>query len=233
MSGCSLEWFESLSALHDGEVSEEDAIRIASHVAACAPCRRASSALGGIARALVEKRAIDVPAPVESRARMAVARMSRPRRRAGAVMGIAAAAAAGIVLLGSPSGLPPAMADELVTHHVRGFARERPCDFESSDPDAVARWVEGTLGYRAVVEAQPGARLLGARACTLDGARTAALMYQRDSGEPMTVFVPPPGSSASFVASRLAHRQTGCAKAALGNEVCATGEGALAVGREP
>lgn len=232
MSGCSLEWFESLSALHDGEVSEEDAMRIASHVAACEPCRRASSALGGIRRALERQREVDMPSAIEARARAAVAQARSPRRALRAGLGFLAAAAAGIVVLGAPRGVPPAMADELVTHHVRGFARERPCDFESSDPEAVARWIEGELGYHAAVQPPSGARLLGARACTVDGTKTAALMYQRESGEPLTVFVPPPGSSASLVASRLVRGHLGCTKAALGNAVCATTDGALAVGRQ-
>lgn len=221
MPACSLEWFECLSALHDREVSDEDAVRITAHVAACAACRRASAAVGRISVALERHRSTDVPPAAAG-----------PRRTALRVVagGLVAAAAAAAVFA-APRGLPPAMADELVTHHVRGFARERPCDFESSDPAAVARWVEGELGYHASVQPPPGARLLGARACTLDGTRTAALMYQRSSGEPLTVFVPPPGSNASAVASRLSRAHGGCTKASLGNEVCPMDDGALAVGR--
>ncbi len=231
MSGCSLEWFESLSALHDGEVSEEDAVRIASHVAACEPCRRAASLLGGVSRALAAHRESAEPPAVASRARAVLA--PRPRSRwAWRAAGVAAVAAAAVASFGAPSGLPPAMADELVTHHVRGFAREHLCDFESSDPEAVGRWIEGELGYHATVQTPAGARLLGARTCSVDGTKTAALMYRRDSGEPMTVFVARPGSSAFAVASRLAHARASCAKAALGNEVCATSDGAISVGRQ-
>jgi anti-sigma factor RsiW len=134
---------------------------------------------------------------------------------------LAAAAAAAALLVGSPGrGVGAAMADELVSHHVRGFARERPCDFESSDPGAVAGWLEGKLGYAVTVPAVSGARLLGARLCQIGDTRTAALMYE-SGDKPLTVFVPPPGSDAATAARALAGRGVGCTQGPLGNAICA------------
>jgi anti-sigma factor RsiW len=222
MAGCNREWFENISAWHDGEVTPEDAARIEAHLAGCAPCRRAAEVLGGVRRALVAKADGEVPERLRDRAE-AAARNARARRRGpwAITAALAAAAAAAALLVGSPGrGVSAAMADELVSHHVRGFARERPCDLESSDPDAVAGWLERELGYAVTVPAVSGARLLGARLCQIGGTRTAALMYE-SGDKPLTVFVPPPGSGAATAARALAGRGVGCTRGPLGNAICA------------
>ncbi|WP_437334677.1 zf-HC2 domain-containing protein [Sorangium sp. So ce394] len=222
MAGCNREWFENISAWHDDEVTPEDAARIEAHVAGCGPCRRAAEVLGGVRRALVAKADGEVPKRLRDRAEAAARSARAPRRRPFAITGaLAAAAAAAALLVGSPSrGVGAAMADELVSHHVRGFARERPCDFESSDPGAVAGWLEGKLGYAVTVPAVSGARLLGARLCQIGETRTAALMYE-SGDKPLTVFVPPPGSDAATAARALAGRGVGCTRGPLGNAICA------------
>ncbi|WP_437676944.1 anti-sigma factor family protein [Sorangium sp. So ce131] len=223
MAGCNREWFENISAWHDGEVTPEDAARIEAHVAGCGPCRRAVDVLGGVRRALVAKADGEVPKRLRERAEAAVARKTRAPRRGPWVItaALAAAAAAAALLVGSPTrGVGAAMANELVSHHVRGFARERPCDFESSDPDAVAGWLEGKLGYAVTVQPVSGARLLGARLCQIGGTRTAALMYE-SGDKPLTVFVPPPGSDAATAARVLAGRGVGCTQGPLGSAICA------------
>ncbi|WP_437952779.1 zf-HC2 domain-containing protein [Sorangium sp. So ce296] len=222
MAGCNREWFENISAWHDDEVTPEDAARIEAHVAGCGPCRRAAEVLGGVRRALVAKADGEVPKRLRDRAEAAARSSRAPRRRPFAITGaLAAAAAAAALLVGSPSrGVGAAMADELVSHHVRGFARERPCDFESSDPGAVAGWLEGKLGYAVTVPAVSGARLLGARLCQIGETRTAALMYE-SGDKPLTVFVPPPGSDAATAARALAGRGVGCTRGPLGNAICA------------
>ncbi|WP_437724071.1 zf-HC2 domain-containing protein [Sorangium sp. So ce861] len=223
MAGCNREWFENISAWHDNEVTPEDAARIEAHVAGCGPCRRAAEVLGGVRRALVAKADGEVPKRLRDRAEAAArgARAPRRRRPFAITAALAAAAAAAALLVGIPSrGVGAAMADELVSHHVRGFARERPCDFESSDPGAVAGWLEGKLGYAVAVPAVSGARLLGARLCQIGETRTAALMYE-SGDKPLTVFVPPPGSDAATAARALAGRGVGCTRGPLGNAICA------------
>ncbi|MGK3970002.1 anti-sigma factor [Sorangium sp. So ce118] len=225
MAGCNREWFENISAWHDDEVTPEDAARIEAHLAGCGPCRRAVEVLGSVRRALVVKADGEVPKRLRDRAEAAarnVRNARAPRRRAWVITAaLAAAAAAAALFVGSPGGgVGAAMADELVSHHVRGFARERPCDFESSDPGAVAGWLEGKLGYAVTVPAVSGARLLGARLCKIGDTRTAALMYE-SGDKPLTVFVPPPGSDAATAARSLAGRGVGCTRGPLGNAICA------------
>lgn len=222
MAGCTGEWFESISAFHDGEVTPADADRIRAHVEGCAPCRRALAALGEMRRALVAGADAEVPPRVRARAEAAAHRPGTRRRRPWAIAaaGLAAAAAAALLVVSPGRGVSAAMADELVSHHVRGFARERPCDFESSDPRAVAGWLEDRLGYAVSVPELPGARLLGARLCQIEGTRTAALMFV-SGDKPLTVFVPPSGSGAATAARALAGQGVGCTRGPLGSAICA------------
>jgi len=203
-------------------VTPEDAARIEAHVAGCGPCRRAVEVFGGVRRALVANANGEVPRRVRDRAEASARKVGGSRRGPWAITAaLAAIAAAAALLVGSPNrGVSEAMADELVTHHRSGFARERPCDFTSSDPEACAGWLEGKLGYAVTVPELPGARLLGARLCHIAGTRTAALMYTCGD-TPLTVFVPPPGSGAATAARALAGRGVGCTKGPLGNAICA------------
>jgi len=226
MAGCSEEWFESVSAWHDGEVTEADACRIEVHVARCAACRRAELALTRMRIALEQTTSTDVPERVRDRAAEALAPSAASRstrRRALIVTSLLAAAA--LVLVALPRhGLPSAVKDELVNHHLMGFARERPCDFESSDPVAVASWLQGKLGYSVDVTVPPGSRLLGARLCHIEGAETAALMLVFDE-KPLTVFVPAEQAAAAATAREFAGAGLRCTGGPLGKAICAKGVG--------
>lgn len=223
MAACNSEWFENISAWHDGEVTTADAERIEAHLTACAPCRHLAALLGQVRATLVARSGTEVPARVRARAEAAARRPIPTRRLRWAVGGVAAAvAAAAALLISIPArGISPAMADELVSHHVRGFAREHPCDFDSTDPAAITRWLESRLGYTVTVTVPPGATLLGARLCTIEGTRTAALMYSR-AGEPLTVFVPPPDSDAARETRAFAGSGVRCTRGPLGSAICAT-----------
>ncbi len=236
MAGCNQEWFENLSAWHDGEVTDADARRIEAHVAGCAACRRGAEMLGCARTALAGAASKEVPERLRARAAAALAPRSPKRswasRGLGAAVAFAAAiaAAAAIVLAIPQRGLPSAVEDELVSHHLAGFARERPCDFESSDPAAVAAWLQAELGYSVDVSVPPDARLLGARLCRIEGARTAALMFLRED-KPLTVFVPAEGSDAARTARGFAGEGLRCTSGPLGKAICVKGVGrpALAV----
>jgi anti-sigma factor RsiW len=226
MAGCNEEWFENLSAWHDGEVTDADARRVEAHVAGCAACRRAASVLGRARAALGSAASREVPERVLARAEAALVLRGSRRPwalRAAAAIGIAAAVAATIVSL-PRHRLPPTVENELVDHHLVGFARERPCDFESSEPAAVASWLQDKLGYSVDVSIPPGARLLGARLCHIEGARTAALMLLYDE-KPLTVFVPPEGSAAALTARSFAGDGLRCTSGPLGKTICAKGLG--------
>jgi anti-sigma factor RsiW len=219
MAGCNREWFENISAWHDGEVTAADAERIEAHLAGCAACHRVAELLGRVRSSLVAGGKVEVSPRVRARAE-SVTRPARRRLPWIALGGVAVAAAAALLLSVPVRGISPAMADELVSHHVRGFAREHPCDFDSSEPGAVSAWLQASLGYAVTVTVPPDATLLGARLCRIEGARTAALMYSR-AGEPLTVFVPPPDSEAAKDARAFAGRGVRCTRGPLGNSICA------------
>lgn len=224
MTGCSREWFENLSAYRDGEANADDVARIEAHVETCARCRDALDRLYTLGEALARLHPIEVPPRVVQRAR-AIVTSARGRRRLPRVLGFAVALAAAVVgLLFSlrHRGLEPAMADDLVAHHVRGFAREKPCDFETSDPTAASAWLSSQLGYSVRVPTPEGTRLLGVRLCKLEGVRTAALMYTHVE-TPLTIFVPPPGSGPAAHVAAFAGREVRCADGALHTRICAVG----------
>ncbi len=221
MAACTEEWFESLSAYRDGEVTAADAARIEAHVDGCAACRHALERLAAAGDALVRAHALDVPPRTLDRARSAISAARSRRRVPRMVLFAAAAAAAAAALLVSlrHRGLEPAMADDLVMHHVRGFARDKPTDFETRDPVAAAAWLEAKLGYRVRVPVPEGAVLLGARLCSIEGVRTAALLY-RGSAAPLTIFVPPSGSAPAAHAASFAGHEVRCTQGALHTRIC-------------
>lgn len=219
MAGCERRWFDEVSAWHDGEVSAAEAARIEVHLDACPACRAAAGALARVRSALARTAGDEVPKRVVARATAAAAPM-RPRRRA-LVPLIAAAALAAATFVTWPRGLGEALADEAVKHHLGGFTRERPCDFESSDPAAVATWIEGRLGYRVAVPTPADVRLVGARVCSLGGERTAALMY-RSGDAPLTIFVPRAASNVASAVASYAGADVRCERGALSNQICAT-----------
>lgn len=228
MAGCNQDWLDNLSAWHDGEVTEGDRRRIEEHLQGCAACRRAASMLGDIRSALVESASPDVPDRVRERAEAVVYRRVLGKSRwmaRGAIAGAVLAAAAAVFLMVRPKeSLAPTLREELVSHHVSGFTRERPCDFESSDPEAVASWLEDQLGYPVSVAVPEGARLIGGRLCRIEGTRTAAVMYRTESS-PLTVFVPPPSSRAASMARNFAGDGVRCTTGPLGSSICIRSEG--------
>ncbi|NUP08159.1 MAG: hypothetical protein HOW73_19090 [Polyangiaceae bacterium] len=237
MAGCSQEWFESLSSWHDGEVTDADAERVEAHVAGCSACRHAVDLLGGTRSVLAANASTDVPDRVRARALAALAptplKIARPasKRRWAAVgaagVGLVAAAATLFATVSgtrAPEPLPLAVEEELVDHHLGGFARERPCDFESSDPKEVGSWIQSELGYSVDVEVPAGTRLLGARLCRIEGERTAALMLLVED-QPLTVFVPSENSNAAVTARAYAGDGLRCTDGPQGKTICVKGLG--------
>lgn len=222
MAACNRDWFESISAWHDGEVSLADRERIEAHLAACADCRMVASALAGVGDTLRRHEQVAVPAALDQRVRALGRPRSNRRRRTAFAAGLAFAAAAAVGVASFPRpALGRGMTEEIVSHHHRGFSRERPCDFESNDPGKVAGWVRERLGYAVEVPTPPDATLLGARVCSVGGVKTAALMYRR-AGAPLTIFVPPSDSRPAAEVAKFAAGEVRCTSGALSTAICAT-----------
>lgn len=232
MRVCERSWSEPLSAFIDGELEPKERARVEAHLARCERCRaavRTYRSIGAAMRARTGESA--VASELETRLRRQLLREARssamPKRLHWAWVAVSGAAIAAAVMLGvmqrPDSALDEALADELVSHHLRGFARRRPCEIESDDPEEVREWVEARFGYRVEVPKPEGVELMGARACRIEGQETAALMYRYDE-VPMTVFVPPPGSTAIASAERFASSGARCTMGPIGERICVSAE---------
>jgi anti-sigma factor RsiW len=222
MRVCDERWSEPLTAWLDDEATPEESARVETHLGRCPACASAARAHRAIGAALREGAASSEVAA--SAATSSTTSKPSRSRAIGPRLAVACAALAAAVFLAiapSSPALDEALAQELVSHHLRGFARTRPCEIESSDPSAVREWIEARLGYAVEVPAPEGIELIGARACTVGGEATAALLY-RDDGAPMTVFVPPPGSHALDAAALFA-AEPRCTAGPIGERICVFG----------
>jgi len=224
MERCNQERFESLSAYHDGEVTRDDARRIEAHLATCAACRRDAERLAMISERLRATPNEAVPARVRAAAEASV-RGHSARWRWGwgvaAAVAVTAAASVASILAVQSRDLPAAVSQEILLRHLGGFARSRPCDIESSDPQVVSSWLTEHAGYPVSVQVASDTQLLGGRMCRLCGDHAAAVMLRR-GGTPLTIFVPPPHSDAARQAERLALEGPRCTAGPVGSAICAT-----------
>jgi anti-sigma factor RsiW len=225
MERCNQQRFESLSAYHDGEVTRDDARRIEAHLATCAACRRDAERLAMISEHLLATPNEGVPARVRAAAEASVHGHSARRRWAWGVAAAVAVAAAAVVVASAlavePRDLPAAVSQEILLRHLGGFARSRPCDIESSDPQVVSAWLTEHAGYPVSVQVASDTQLLGGRMCRLCGDHAAAVMLRR-GGTPLTIFVPPPNSDAARQAEHLAEEGLRCTAGPVGSAICAS-----------
>lgn len=220
MARCNQEWFDSLSAWHDGEVTQDDARRIEAHLAACETCRCDAERLAIISAQLRATPTEGVTARVRAAAQVSVHGQASKRRWRWAAVALAVALAASTSAVGRHE-LPSAVSQEILLRHLGGFARSQPCDVESSDPRVVSSWLTAHAGYPVSVHVASDTQLLGGRMCRLCGDHTAAVMLRR-AGMPLTIFVPPPNSQAARQAEQLADAGLGCTSGPVGSSICAT-----------
>lgn len=227
MEACSPEWQERLSAWFDGEADTREREAVSLHLTRCVGCAREGARYALLREALKAEAAMEEAVPSELRQR--VARLAEPvhppfRRRRWMTGMAASLASLGILWTAWPSGMNEALAMDLERHHLKSFSRATPCEFESSDPAAVKAWVEREVGYSVEVPEVPGATLLGARRCRLHGQLSVSLLY-RYGDQAMTLFLPPPGSSAARSAVRFAGSGPRCTLGPIGERICVSPRG--------
>lgn len=220
MERCSQEWFESLSAWHDGEVTRDDARRIEAHLATCEACQRDAERLAMLSEHVRATPFEGVTARVQAAAEVSLRGTPSKRRWPWAVAAAAAFALAASTLV-DRGDLPETVSQEILIRHLAGFARSRPCDIESSDPRVVSSWLTEHAGYPVSVHVASDTELLGGRMCQLGGNHTAAVMLRR-AGAPVTIFVPPPSSDTARRAQQLADDGLRCTSGPVGSSICAT-----------
>lgn len=214
---CHETWLEILSAWHDGEATPEEVARAQAHLPRCAACRTARSRFQLLGDALrSSQRGLDLERGRPVRA--SAATVGRPLRRRAVTAALAAAVAAMVWIQSRGGG--SVVVDELEARHLTAFARSAPCDFASSDAAAVRAWIADQFGQEVEVPSVPGAKLLGVRRCNLSGTPAVSLMYRR-GGEPLSLFVSPPGTPTDAESIRLAGAKAGCTVGRLGAAVCA------------
>jgi anti-sigma factor RsiW len=193
-----------LGADLDGELEPAVSASVREHVDACAACRQGLANLEALGRMV--RRAPYYQAPETLRARLTPA---RPRSTATSHL-LAWAAAAVIVasLTGSillvrsstrAARVDPvdAVAEEVVSSHVRALMGEHLFDVRSTDQHTVKPWFLGKLDFSPPVTdlAQAGFPLTGGRLDYVAGRPVAALVYTRRQ-HTINVFVWPEASDA-------------------------------------
>ena len=189
---------ESLSAYIDGELSPDRAAEVAEHLSSCDECAREYEQMLVTVRTLrdelVRHRAPDV---LRARVRTALreeqlappARLVPTPRRAWripwhvvAAAMVVAVASSGITLLarGGRSSAS-ALADEVLTSHIRSLMPEHLTDIRSSDQHNVKPWFNGRLDFSPTVPRleEQGFPLLGGRIDYVHGRPVAVTVYGR------------------------------------------------------
>jgi anti-sigma factor RsiW len=177
-------YVELISATLDGEATPEERSRVEQHTAQCAQCRRLLHGQRALKHAIsrLDGRA-SPPEAVHARVEALRFRWPSKRRRLRgvayaslAVVGTALALLAG---RGLPGGARRSLPDELIADHLKYMPEDMPAEVASDDPSEVRRFFEGKLGFEPVVPRLEGSRLIGGRACRIEGQMVQLLFYER------------------------------------------------------
>jgi anti-sigma factor RsiW len=172
-----------LDAYLDGELAPAEARDIETHLGQCPECTRFIDSRLAL-RSAIKARAPQLTAPAALRTRVAKLR-STPKSftlwRSLALAASLAVVALGGWQLGLQRGLGDALADDVLTAHVRSLMPGHLTDVPSSDRHTVKPWFNGKLDYSPPVYdfADRGYPLLGGRLDYVNGRTVSALVYGR------------------------------------------------------
>lgn len=161
--------------------AELDALE--AHLSACEPCRSRLASLRALKHAIARLPSREEP-PGAIRAHVEALRLGRSRfgRRRALVPAVAAVVALAVVAAYAlrRADRTARLADDLVADHVSSVPEVRLAEIASSDREAIARFFADHLPFPVAVPAIPGAEILGARLCKIEGRRVELLFYRRE-----------------------------------------------------
>jgi len=175
---------ELLSATLDGEVTEAERTELQRHIADCTRCQRRLDGQRALKHAVGRLDGRASP-PEAVQARIEALRFRLPRKRAwlrrAGYISLAAAGVAIALLVGRglDDGKQASLPDELIADHLKYVPEDMPAEVASDDQAEVRRFFEGKVDFDPVVPQLHGTRLIGGRACRIEGQMVQLLFYER------------------------------------------------------
>jgi anti-sigma factor RsiW len=185
-----------VSALHDGELAEADAVLLREHIAGCAGCAAELERLEALSSRFAQP-SVRFAAPPELRQRIErlPTHAAKPKGRVasafgGAFAGALAATLACVAII--PMTTAPTLTASLIDAHQRALQPGHLIDVVTSDRHVVKPWFNGRVDFSPLVLElkDQGYPLMGGRLDHADGRTLAALVYGRGLHR-ISVFVAP------------------------------------------
>lgn len=187
-------YIELISAALDAEMTAEERISVENHVQHCAGCRQRLEGQRALKHAVGRLQGRASP-PEAVQARIEALRFRLPRRQRWLRHSLVAAALAAGLLLATLVGRnwmdrndSPSLPDELIADHLKYVPEKMPAEVASDDESEVLRFFAGKVNFEPRVPQLEGTRLIGGRACRIDGQLVQLLFYER-GGQKLSLYV--------------------------------------------